>query len=234
MNRAESARRNGRKSKGPKTEAGKARSSQNACKHGILAERVFILETEDAAFFHTLLAEFEGIFRPQTQVEYELVCQIAYARWRLRRVWAYETEVQDIRKGDMDDYNDRYHPEWDDTTRQANAFRSICDSSQVLSSASRYEAALMRTYRAAIKDLQDLRALRLQHGTAELPNEPKPVSNDAARNLVKPKAALAPSRSAPSRPPVSPSASPEPPSSQRPFVLPTWLPSPKEPPESLP
>ena len=50
LSKSESARINGAKSRGPKTEAGRQRSSQNALKHGLTAETL-VLPTEDPAEF---------------------------------------------------------------------------------------------------------------------------------------------------------------------------------------
>jgi hypothetical protein len=47
--RAEASRRNGARSRGPRTPEGKARSSQNALKHGIRAQKFLVLPDEDAA-----------------------------------------------------------------------------------------------------------------------------------------------------------------------------------------
>jgi hypothetical protein len=47
--RAQESRRNGAKSRGPKTLEGKARSAQNALKHGLRAEKYVVLPEEDAA-----------------------------------------------------------------------------------------------------------------------------------------------------------------------------------------
>ena len=54
--RAEASRRNGAKSCGPKTPEGKARSAQNALKHGFRAQKHMVLPGEDAAEFAALEA----------------------------------------------------------------------------------------------------------------------------------------------------------------------------------
>jgi hypothetical protein len=49
--RAEASRRNGAKSCGPKTPEGKARSAQNALKHGFRAQKYVVLPDEGGAAF---------------------------------------------------------------------------------------------------------------------------------------------------------------------------------------
>jgi hypothetical protein len=54
--RAEASRRNGAKSRGPKTAEGKARSSRNALKHGLCAQHLVALGDEDLDAFDALEA----------------------------------------------------------------------------------------------------------------------------------------------------------------------------------
>ena len=63
--RAEASRSNGTKSKGPKTPEGKARSSQNALKHGFRAEKYVVLRDEDAAAFAALEAALMAELAPE-------------------------------------------------------------------------------------------------------------------------------------------------------------------------
>ena len=55
--RAEASRKNGARSRGPKTAEGKARSARNALKHGLRAEKYVVLPEEDADEFAGLEAE---------------------------------------------------------------------------------------------------------------------------------------------------------------------------------
>ena len=54
--RAEASRQNGAKSRGPKTPEGRARSAQNALKHGMRAQKHLVLPDEDGAEFRALEA----------------------------------------------------------------------------------------------------------------------------------------------------------------------------------
>jgi hypothetical protein len=54
--RAEASRKNGAKSRGPKTPEGRARSAQNALKHGMRAEKHVVLPEEDVSEFAELEA----------------------------------------------------------------------------------------------------------------------------------------------------------------------------------
>jgi hypothetical protein len=75
--RAEASRKNGAKSRGPKTPAGKARSAQNALKHGMRAQKYVVLPEEDAAEFAALEATLTLELAPQGVLQSILVGRIA-------------------------------------------------------------------------------------------------------------------------------------------------------------
>jgi hypothetical protein len=90
LSRSEQARINGARGTGPTTPEGKARSSQNAFKHGCYAARV-ILPGEPAEEFSKLLHAYEEQFRPADQLERDLIQDLADARWRIERMKRQET-----------------------------------------------------------------------------------------------------------------------------------------------
>jgi hypothetical protein len=81
----EANRINAQKSTGPRTDEGKQRSSQNALKHGLLAQRS-VIPGEDPAEFDALVTWFENTFNPSNAYEASLVRQMADADWRLQRI----------------------------------------------------------------------------------------------------------------------------------------------------
>ena len=82
-------RQNAKKSTGPRTPEGKARSSKNALKHGLLA-RDAVMADEDPAEYDRQLQILEENLFPKNAIEFELVLQIADSRWRLRRITRIE------------------------------------------------------------------------------------------------------------------------------------------------
>lgn len=78
-------RLNAKKSTGPKTRAGKIKSSVNALRHGLYSEK-YIASTEDQDTFRNFAASFIEEFEPQTASELELVDALIHTAWRRRRI----------------------------------------------------------------------------------------------------------------------------------------------------
>jgi hypothetical protein len=91
--RAEASRKNGAKSRGPKTPEGKARSAQNALKHGLRAEKYVVLPEEDAAEFAGLEAALIEELAPVGVLQTVLAQRIAVAAWRLARADRIEADL---------------------------------------------------------------------------------------------------------------------------------------------
>ena len=86
------SRENAKKSTGPRTPEGKARSSKNALKHGLLSQDA-VIPGEDPAEFDRHLTLYEDTYLPHNCVERELVRQIADAAWRMRRLSRIEATI---------------------------------------------------------------------------------------------------------------------------------------------
>jgi hypothetical protein len=100
IQKAQASRRNGRRSRGPRSPMGKRISRWNALQHGLLASEVVIPAGEGKerrAKYAALLARLCQDLRPANALEEVLVENIAVCYWRLRRPLRCETG--EIRKG---------------------------------------------------------------------------------------------------------------------------------------
>ncbi|MDR3621752.1 MAG: hypothetical protein P4L85_20535 [Paludisphaera borealis] len=87
-------RANAKKSCGPKSDDGKARSKLNALKHGLHAKTVdFVLPHEDPAELDAKIQEWVDDYQPANAVERELVTRAARLSWTLDRAERYETAL---------------------------------------------------------------------------------------------------------------------------------------------
>jgi hypothetical protein len=91
--RAAASRRNGAKSRGPKTPEGKARSAMNALMHGLCAGKAVVIGDEDWDLFDALEAALIEELAPQTPMQAVLARRIVLATWRLERVERMEGEL---------------------------------------------------------------------------------------------------------------------------------------------
>ena len=83
-------RENSKHSTGPRTDEGKAASSENAKTHGFSAADP-VLPHEDRNQFNELLEQHRADFAPVTTNENYLVAQLTAARWKLDRLERFET-----------------------------------------------------------------------------------------------------------------------------------------------
>jgi uncharacterized protein YchJ len=77
---------------GSRTEAGKAISSRNSTKHGLFAQRDFVLEGEDEEYAQTF-ADLMAELAPASVLEQTFATEIMGANWRLRRCGILEYEL---------------------------------------------------------------------------------------------------------------------------------------------
>ena len=89
---------NGARSRGPKTAEGKARSAQNALKHGMRAQKHLVLPDEDAAEYAGLEAALVEELAPVGTLQTVLARRVAVAAWRLARADRIEAELFEERR----------------------------------------------------------------------------------------------------------------------------------------
>jgi len=92
---------NARLSTGPRTEEGKARSSQNARTHGLTAAQLLI-PAGDREEFDKLHGELHADIRPQGALQEILFEQVIAAAWNLRRIRRMEAQLNASAATDLD------------------------------------------------------------------------------------------------------------------------------------
>jgi hypothetical protein len=165
--RAEASRKNGAKSRGPKTPEGKARSAQNALKHGLRAARHLVLPAEDPAAAAQLEAALFEELAPEGALQCELARQIVSAAWRLARVDRMEAEMLTFR--DRDESNLGLA-----VSRDAN-------SAHVLPTLVRYRAAAHAEFARSLRTLKALQAAAAKTGAAPEARSDPPAARLAHR-----------------------------------------------------
>jgi hypothetical protein len=198
--RAEAARRNGAKSQGPKTDAGKQRSSQNAIKHGMYC-RDIVVPGESLDEYHDLRDSYLQEFHPSGPAEAHQVQTMIDAEWRINRFRQSETAVLTRRIP-----NESGTP----ANQIANAVARDVLESTTLKAIYQFEPRLQRDYDRALRRLLELQKRRTAAATPRKAEKP-PVEKQ--QNEPKPAAAAATSSTAPAAAaqPESPAQTHEPP-----------------------
>ena len=94
---SEANKRNAQKSTGPRTDAGKARVSRNAARHG-LCNTIAVMSDEDRAQFEELLNDLNEEHQPQGTTEGLLVYKMALAflnSWRANILLTERLDIND-------------------------------------------------------------------------------------------------------------------------------------------
>ena len=156
----EASRLNGAKSRGPVTPEGKDKVSRNAVKHGYLA-KVVTLSPEDESAFREIHERYVLRFEPRDQVEHDLVEEIVWAKWKMRKMWIHETSIVGLQVAlDRDKVNMEWiHPNEHD--REALATVECLKDSKALDLFQRYNRTLSTQAEKATKLLLELKKLRL-------------------------------------------------------------------------
>jgi hypothetical protein len=114
----EANRRNAAKSTGPRTAAGKRRSSRNATKFGLFS-RYVVLPGESNCQYRLMRQGLLLSWHPMNEMELILVERIAVATWKLRRLLAMERGMYaDVERRQMIKTVDRLAQELDDPAQR--------------------------------------------------------------------------------------------------------------------
>ena len=181
QNRIDANRANATHSTGPQTPEGKARSAQNARKHGFTASSYAVVRLEELDAIARLKADLIACYQPVNSQELFAIERIALAQQALLRVSRLETGLfTDCLDHAMGPNGNLWKPLVENVivdlaiTRQQNRNFAIAVGFQQLARESaawtlflRYQAQAERNYRRAIEEFERLKALR-----KELPNEP--------------------------------------------------------------
>lgn len=80
---------NAHHSTGPRTEEGKARSSQNARTHGLTAKHL-VVGIDAIEEFEEMFAEYRAAVNPQGPIQESLFDELVASAWHLRRIHSME------------------------------------------------------------------------------------------------------------------------------------------------
>jgi hypothetical protein len=160
---SQSARINGARSRGPVTPEGKAISSRNAMRHGLLARNV-LLSNEDPKAFEMFFYLFIERFKPVNDIEMSMIEDMTAAQWRLHRGIAMEKSILEsgiaARPGKSP--IEQITGAWCDPMNQVSLTRL-----------ERYQTRLQNMYQRALRGLQLMRKIPVN---PDPPPEPAPVA----------------------------------------------------------
>ena len=179
--RIDANRRNAQKSTGPRTPEGKARSSQNALRHGLASiSHHSFLAAEDRTAFERMLAGYVRIYQPAHADEVDLLTDAVFCKWRQQRAWSAEAQLIEMAVALNQHDLQKKLPKGNVAAQVANGFTHSAEQTQPLR---RYEAQLHRQYLRNLKELRDLQASRtdLDPTIDDLyPEEPAATTKTAA------------------------------------------------------
>jgi hypothetical protein len=151
--RAAINRANSQHSTGPRTLAGKQRSSINALRHGLTAASP-VLPTEDPAAYQRHCRQFLDEYQPATPTETQLVTEIADTAWRINRIPALEAALLDRAANPP--------------TEQAAIDFDIIDAHRALATLGLHGQRLSRQFQRALEALRDIQADRTERERRDL------------------------------------------------------------------
>jgi hypothetical protein len=138
---------------GPRTAAGKQRSSQNALTHGLTACSP-VLASEDLAAYHLHCRHFFDEYQPATPTETQLTQELADTAWRLNRIPQLEAALLDRAANPPNE--------------QAAIHFDIVDAHRLLANLGMHSQRLSRQFQKSLQTLRDIQASRMERERRDL------------------------------------------------------------------
>jgi hypothetical protein len=151
--RVRANRANAVRSTGPRTAAGKQRSSQNALTHGLTSHSP-VLATEDPVAYQHHCRQFLDEYQPATPSETQLTQQLADTAWRLNRVPLLEAALLDRAANPPSD--------------QARIDFDIVDAHRALATLGMHSQRLSCQFRKTLDQLREIQADRAERERRDL------------------------------------------------------------------
>ena len=144
-------RANAAHSTGPKTEAGKKRSSLNAYRHGLTGQTI-ILPAEDLDAYQEVTRTFVNDYKPVGTLEKRLVQFLADTTWRLDRVAALESNL--IALG-FDEHSNSISTEHPEAHAALVIIEAMRDETRALAVLGLHTARLCRYFEKTLQQLKE-------------------------------------------------------------------------------
>jgi hypothetical protein len=138
---------------GPRTAAGKQRSSMNALTHGLTAASA-ILPSEDQAAYDAHRRSFFAEYQPATPTETQLTQELADTAWRINRIPSLEAALLDRAANPPTD--------------QAAIDFDIVDAHRALATLGLHYQRLSRQFQKAVDHLREIQADRAERERRDL------------------------------------------------------------------
>jgi hypothetical protein len=161
----EASRNNGKLSRGPVTEEGKAISSRNATRHGLLST-IAVLPGEKKDHFDLILNSALLKYEPEDVDELHMVHQLAMHHWRQLRIWAMQTAGH---AGEILSQTESAPeiPDRDMDWRAYEAFNKMHSDKRCIELLHRYETSFENKFHRNRRELQRLKDKRNGLGKGE-------------------------------------------------------------------
>src|SRR6202163_1197088 len=169
IHRAAINKANAQKSTGPRTEAGKQRSSLNALRHGLTGQTI-VLPTEDIAAYQRHSQSFLAEYQPKGATETQLVQSLLDTAWQVNRASAVETNLFSLGITEMEDRIRASHPEAETALAMALAYR---EHNRAFANIGIYRQRLTRQFERTLGQLREIQAERRKNEERQLDHAAK-------------------------------------------------------------